>query len=206
MPAAATRFDAILFDLGGVLIELAGVEQMLAWCPDVGDTAELWRRWLRSAAVRRYETGSATREAFAAEMIAEFGLPVDAPTFLRAFEHWPRALYPGATDLLAALAPRYRLASVSNTNELHWEKFRRDWALPSHFHHNFPSHEVGMLKPDADYFAHVIAALGVPAQRALYVDDNAINVEAAAGLGIVARHVAGLDGVRATLAALGLHP
>jgi putative hydrolase of the HAD superfamily len=205
MPAVATRFDAILFDLGGVLIELAGVEQMLAWCPDLGDTAELWRRWLRSAAVRRYETGGAQREEFAAELIGEFALPVDTPTFLRAFEHWPRALYPGATDLLAALAPRFRLASVSNTNELHWEKFRRDWSLPDFFHHNFPSHEVGMLKPDADYFAHVVAALGVPAQRVLFVDDNALNVEAAAELGIVARRVAGVDGVRATLAALGLH-
>jgi len=206
MPAVATRIDAILFDLGGVLIELAGVEQMLAWCPDVADTAELWRRWLRSAAVRRYETGGAAREEFAAEMIGEFGLPVDGQTFLHAFEHWPRALYPGATDLLALLAPRFRLASVSNTNELHWERFRRNWSLPAHFHHNFPSHEVGMLKPDADYFSHVIAALGVPAERVLFVDDNALNVEAAAGLGIVARRVAGLDGVRATLDALGLHP
>ena len=40
--------------------------------------------------------------------------------FLQAFEHSPRALFPGATELLAALAPRYRLASVSNTNELRW--------------------------------------------------------------------------------------
>jgi putative hydrolase of the HAD superfamily len=190
MTADAAPIEAILFDLGGVLIELAGIEQMLAWCPDLDDTAELWRRWLRSAAVR---------------LIGEFALPVDTPTFLRAFEHWPRALYPGATDLLAALAPRFRLASVSNTNELHWEKFRRDWSLPDFFHHNFPSHEVGMLKPDADYFAHVVAALGVPAQRVLFVDDNALNVEAAAELGIVARRVAGVDGVRATLAALGLH-
>jgi glucose-1-phosphatase len=204
MPAVATRFDAILFDLGGVLIELAGIEQMLAWCPDVGDTAELWRRWLRSAAVRRYETGGATRAEFAAAMIGEFALPVDAGTFLRAFEHWPRALYPGTTDLLAGLAPRFRLASVSNTNELHWEKFCRDWSLDTHFHHNFPSHEVGMLKPDADYFAHVIAALGVPAQRVLFVDDNAVNVAAAAALGIVARRVAGLDGVRDTLGELGI--
>jgi putative hydrolase of the HAD superfamily len=204
MPAIPLRIDAILFDLGGVLIELAGVEQMLAWCPDVGDTAELWRRWLRSPAVRRYETGDAAREEFAAEIIGEFALPVDADTFLRAFEHWPRALYPGATDLLAELAPRFRLASVSNTNELHWERFRRDWSLPMRFHHNFPSHEVGMLKPDAEYFSHVIAALGVPAGRVLFVDDNALNVEAAAELGIVARRVAGLDGVRETLDALGL--
>jgi glucose-1-phosphatase len=204
MPAAAPRIDAILFDLGGVLIELAGVEQMLAWCPEVGDTAELWRRWLRSPAVRRYETGGASREEFAADVIAEFGLPVDATAFLRVFEHWPRALYPGATALLAELAPRFRLASVSNTNELHWARFCRDWSLDAHFHRNFPSHEVGMLKPDAQYFAHVVAALGVPAGRVLFVDDNALNVDAAAGLGIVARRVSGPAGVREALGALGL--
>ena len=196
--------EAILFDLGGVLIELAGVEQMLAWCPDLPDTAELWRRWLGSPAVRRYETGAAAREEFAAEIAAEFRLPVDGATFLAAFERWPRALYPGATALLAELAPRYRLASVSNTNELHWERFCRDWSLDAHFHHNFPSHEVGALKPDAEYFGHVIDALGVPAARVLFVDDNAINVEAAASLGIVARRVAGVDGVRDALDALGL--
>lgn len=49
--------DVILFDLGGVLIELAGVEKMLEWSPGVGTTEELWRRWLYSDAVRKFETG-----------------------------------------------------------------------------------------------------------------------------------------------------
>ena len=196
--------DVILFDLGGVLIELTGVDQMLAWCPDLPDTAELWRRWLRSPAVRSYETGGATREEFAAAIVAEFALPVDAATFIDAFEHWPRDLYPGAIALLGELAPRYRLASVSNTNELHWQRFCRDWSLDGHFHHNFPSHEVGVLKPDTEYFAHVVEALAVPAGRILFVDDNVINVEAAASLGIVAHRVAGVIGVRQTLDDLGL--
>jgi putative hydrolase of the HAD superfamily len=195
--------EAILFDLGGVLIELAGVSRCLRGV-DLPDTAGAVAPLAAIGAVRRYETGGATREQFAAEIAAEFRLPVDAATFLAAFERWPRALYPGATALLAELAPRYRLASVSNTNELHWERFRRDWSLDAHFHHNFPSHEVGVLKPDAEYFDHVIEALGVPAGRVLFVDDNAINVEAAASLGIVARRVAGVDGVRGVLHALGL--
>ena len=204
MPAAATQFDAILFDLGGVLIELTGVEQMLAWCPDVDDTTELWRRWLRSPAVRSYERGTVTRAEFAARMVREFALPVDAATFLRAFEHWPRALYPGAEALLAELAPRVRLASVSNTNEMHWERFRRDWALPGLFHHNFPSHEVGKLKPDPEYFDHVLAELQLAPGRVLFVDDNALNVEAATALGISAHRVAGIEGARAALRSLGL--
>jgi HAD superfamily hydrolase (TIGR01509 family) len=193
------RIDAILFDLGGVLIELAGVEQMLSWSPGVADTQELWRRWLNSPAVRRFETGLTTRESFAAEMVAEFDVPVSADVFLDAFTRWPRAVYPGSKELLTELKPRYRLASVSNTNEIHWRRFRDEWQIDRHFHANFPSFRVGRLKPDADYFEHVLDALDVPASRVLFVDDNAINVEGAARLGIVARQVAGPEGVRAAL-------
>ena len=198
------RIDAILFDLGGVLIELAGVEQMLAWSPALADTDELWRRWLASPAVRRYECGRASRDAFAADVIAEFALPVDAATFLGAFAHWPRTLFPGATDLLASLAPHYRLASVSNTNEFHWARFEREWGLGSFFHANFPSFAIGKLKPDAEYFEHVLATLGVPASRALFIDDNAVNVAAATGIGLAARRAVGVQGARATLAEFGL--
>src|SRR6478735_2527573 len=202
--AQTPPIDTILFDLGGVLIELAGVEQMLAWSPGLGDTHELWRRWLHSPAVRRFETGGATEEEFAAAIVGEFDLPVSADEFIAAFTHWPRALFPGATALLTELKPRFRLASVSNTNTLHWRRFRDEWALDGHFHHNFPSHRVGRLKPDADYFQHVLDELGAAPHTVLFVDDNAINVDAAAHAGLTARRVAGPQGVREALAALGL--
>lgn len=200
----ATRIDAILFDLGGVLIELAGVELMLAWSPSLGSTDELWRRWLASPAVRGYETGRTDRTAFADAIVAEFGLPVGRDEFLAEFAWWPRTLAPGAGDLLAALAPRYTLASLSNTNELHWERFERDWSLPSMFHHNFPSHAVGKLKPDADYFEHVLESLDVAPRHALFVDDNAINVEAARAVGLNARRVPRFAALAPALAELGI--
>ena len=200
----APRLDAILFDLGGVLIELAGVERMLAWSPSLGTTDELWRRWLGSPAVRGYETGRTDRHAFAEAIVAEFGLPVDRDAFLEEFAWWPRTLHPGARDLLASLAPRYTLASLSNTNELHWERFEREWSLPSMFHHNFPSYAVGKLKPDAEYFEHVLDALGGKAPHALFVDDNRINVEAARAVGLQARLVTGFDGLALALAEHGI--
>jgi putative hydrolase of the HAD superfamily len=204
MSARAVAFDAILFDLGGVLIELVGVEQMLRWSPGLGTTDELWRRWLHSPAVRRYETGACDRDAFARDVVAEFGLPVDAATFLAAFARWPRTLHPGATALLARLAPRCRLASVSNTNDLHWARFDAEWSLPACFHANFPSYQVGKLKPDRDYFEHVLAELGAAPERVLFVDDNRINVDAAASLGIVARHVPTFAALGPVLSGFGL--
>jgi glucose-1-phosphatase len=204
MPATTRPFDAVLLDLGGVVIELAGVEQMLVWCPHFGDTAGLWRRWLHSPAVRRFETGATAREEFAEEIVREFGLPVTGEEFLHAFARWPRALFPGVALLLAELAPHCRLASVSNTNDLHWERFEREWSLPGYFHHNFPSHLVGKLKPDAEYFLHVLDVLDVRPERVLFIDDNRINTDAAARLGMVVRHAAGVDGLRTALAEFGL--
>ena len=202
--AAPLQFDAILFDLGGVLIELVGVERMLQWCPALPDIDALWRRWLSSPAVRRYETGKARRAEFARDVVEEFALPVDPDAFLAEFALWPRRLYDDAETLLGELKPRFRLASLSNTNELHWERFTALWRLPSLFHANFPSYAVGRLKPDADYFEHVLNTLGIAPERALFMDDNAVNVEAAARLGIIAHRAVGPKGVRAVLAALQL--
>ena len=198
------RIDAILFDLGGVLIELAGVERMLAWSPSLGTTEELWRRWLGSPAVRGYETGRTDRAAFADAIIAEFGLPVGRDAFLDEFAWWPKTLHPQAKGLLASLAPHYTLASLSNTNELHWERFERQWSLPSMFHHNFPSYAVGKLKPDADYFEHVLDAIDVRPEHALFVDDNRINVEAARSVGLHAARVPSFDDLAPALAAFGV--
>lgn len=198
--------DVVLFDLGGVLVELAGIGQMMTWCPHLADVGTLWQRWLASHAVRRFETGAATRHAFAADMVEEFGLPVEAESFLAAFSAWPKGVVPGSRELLGELRDHCTLASVSNTNEIHWARVCDDWALDAHFHHNFPSHIVGALKPDAAYFEHVLAALAVPAARVLFVDDNAINVDAAAQLGIVARRATSPGDVRRVLVDAGFDP
>jgi putative hydrolase of the HAD superfamily len=198
------RFDAVLFDLGGIVVDVGGVERMLQWCPALPDTETLWRRWIESPSVRGYEAGRLAREAFARGVVDEFSLPVDERTFLDAFASWPRRVYDGAAELLDELRPRHLLASLSNTNELHWQRFRDEWNLPALFHHNFPSYAVGRLKPDADYFEHVLATIGVERGRALFVDDNAINVEAAQRVGLVARRALGPQGVREVLVGLGV--
>jgi FMN phosphatase YigB (HAD superfamily) len=46
--------------------------------------------------------------------------------------------------------------------------------------------------------------VGAPAERVLFIDDNAINVESAARLGLHARRVVGVDGARQVFAEMGL--
>ena len=55
--SAPSDIRVLLFDVGGVLVQLSGVEVMLEWLDHRISVDELWRRWLQSVPVRKFETG-----------------------------------------------------------------------------------------------------------------------------------------------------
>jgi putative hydrolase of the HAD superfamily len=199
-------FDVILFDLGGVLIELAGIERMLELCNHSLSAEELWTRWLTSEGVRQFETGRSGPDAFGAAMLEEFGISIAAAQFLEEFTVWPKGVFPGSLELLEQLSIAYRLACLSNTNALHWPRICDEMGLARYFECTFASHLVGMLKPDVEIFQHVIDQIGCPPARILFLDDNQLNVASARAAGMIARRVAGLAEVRAALTELGVLP
>jgi len=198
------RFDVILFDLGGVLIELAGINRMLELCNHAFAADELWARWLASEGVRRFETGRAGPEEFGAAMLNEFGMSITAAQFLEEFTVWPKNVFPGSFELLEQLSTKYRLACLSNTNALHWPRVCDELGLARYFDSCFASHLIGMLKPDAEIFELVVEQLGCPPARILFLDDNQLNVASARAAGMIARRVAGLAEVRAALMETGV--
>ena len=201
---ASAPYDVLLFDLGGVIVELAGMPAFRAWLPQSMSDEEIWERWIRSPAVRSFESGNSSAEAFASGVIAEFGLAVEPHSFLAEFEQWARAPFPGALDLLDQLRGRFQLACFSNTNAMHWPRFLGEMGLGEAFHAHFASHELGVLKPDREAYELVVRALGCPAERVLFLDDVAINVEGARDAGLAAHRVQGPEGARTLLRSLSL--
>ena len=195
-------FDVLLFDLGGVLIELSGVDRMLELTRHILTVDELWQRWLASEGVRQFETGRAGADEFGAAMLAEFGLEISAAQFLQEFTAWPQGVFPGSFELLEALGRSYRLACLTNTNVLHWARVSDEMGLLRYFHASFASHLIGLLKPDAEIFHYVVEQLGCPPERILFLDDNRLNVESARSVGMAAHRAVGLTGVIAQLTAL----
>src|SRR4051794_7158613 len=197
------RIDAVVFDLGGVLAEFGGVERMRALARV--DTAEqMWSRWLTCEWVRAFERGECSRAEFSGGVVADWALAITAEDFLAEFSEWLVGPLPGAEELVAATAERVPVACLSNTNEVHWEAGAHRWPLLQRFDRTFLSFELGMVKPDPEIFSHVVNELGVAAPAVLFLDDNRLNVDAAADVGLTAVLTDGVDAARAALVGAGV--
>jgi len=196
--------ELIVFDLGGVLVELAGIQRMMEWTGSSMALPDLWRRWLTSPAVREFESGRISEDEFARRLIAEFALPVDVPEFKRDFDAWVKGPFPGAAATVERLACSFKLAILSNTNHQHWRKIESEMGFVHHFHYTFLSCRTGHFKPDPEAYLAIPRATGCPAARTLYFDDQQTNVDGALAVGMQARRVNGIDGVLLALTDLGV--
>ncbi len=200
---ASGAIDIVLFDLGGVLVELGGVAPMMALA-GIDNDDELWRRWLSCRWVRTFERGDCTADNFAAGVISDWALSVEPQTFLDAFRNWPVGPLPGADTLVQQVRRTVTTGCLSNTNTLHWEEHFAQWPIFDAFDFRFLSFELGVVKPDRESFDRVADLLAVAPGRVLFLDDNLVNVEGAAAAGFVARHARGIDEARETLVAAGI--
>lgn len=191
--------EVLLFDLGGVLVEVTGVSAIQDWTSVQSSPASIWEKWLVSPAVRAFETGRIDADQFARQLIREMSLPVTSHEFLASFSAWPRGLFPGARELLNRIPSGYTLAAFSNSNVIHWPRVIKDMGLGEMFGHVFASHLIGKIKPDLEAFEHVLNELACDPARVLYVDDNLLNVDAARRLGMQAMETKGIDAVRQVL-------
>jgi glucose-1-phosphatase len=204
LESAPPDIRVVLFDVGGVLVQLSGIEIMLDWLGNTMTADEMWLRWLRSPAVREFETGQIDAGEFAFRAIREFEITVTPQQFLESFVSWPTGLYPGTLEMLAQIPNSYQRAILSNTNVLHWPRVLGDMKLDGVFDSHFVSHLTGRIKPDADAFEHVVTSLGCLPAQVLFLDDNLLNIEAAKNVGMHAMRVQGPTEAQRVLADFGI--
>jgi HAD superfamily hydrolase (TIGR01509 family) len=202
---APHAYRVILFDLGGVLVDVESVTALQRLLDRALPEEEVGQLWLTASSwVSLFESGRCTPEVFAAGIVDEWRLAVTADAFLDDFRRWPKRLWPGVQELLAALAPRFTLACLSNTNAVHWPHMRDVLGLSGLMHRYYLSHEIGHLKPSRAVFEHVLADLCYPPQQVLFLDDNQLNVDAAQAVGLQAYRAVGIEEVHTVLRSLGL--
>jgi putative hydrolase of the HAD superfamily len=124
----------------------------------------------------------AWRDAVAERMTA-FVPRARAVELARAMAAAPFHADPEAVDLLRRVREMMPLVLVTNaTDEL--ERDLESMGIADLAHHVVSSAREGVAKPGPEIYGIAVALAGVAAERCLFVDDRAENVEAAAALGM----------------------
>ncbi len=189
--------EAVLFDWGDTLFHFAYDEALLdaAWAaglaavgrddlPAPEEAAERFRSEQLPVLVGREDHDSLEEVEYPGmirAVLGSFGVgvsDVELDRFLQAeHEAWAPALQNGTTGhaLLDALRDLgLKLGLVSNAKDPRWlldEDLRR-MGLAERLDTAVFSSEVGRRKPDPSLFERALRALGVPAERALFVGDS----------------------------------
>jgi 2-haloacid dehalogenase len=202
----SARWDAVVFDLGGVLID---------WNP----------RYLYRELFAGDEAGM---ERFLAEVTTpEWNLQQDAGrTWDEAVEALTR-VHPEHAELIAAYRDRWqetlgeaigstveildelrhvgvRLFALSNWSAETFPVARPRYPFLEWFEGIVISGEVRITKPDERVYRHLLERYGLDPARTVFIDDSEANVRAAQDLGMTAIRFEGGDALRSSLTELGL--
>lgn len=205
-PLAPGDADALLFDLGRVVLDLDFNRTLRLWAHHAAcEPAQLANKFLRDDLYQRHEKGEISDEAFFAGLRSSLGVALSDTEFVEGWNAIFVGEMPGISRLLTRAAQRLPLYAFSNTNAPHVAYFSAQFAgVLGHFREIFVSSAIGLRKPDADAYDHVVQAIGMPAERIVFFDDLAENVEGARNRGLRAVLVTSPDDVAKALDALGI--
>ena len=205
-PLSPGSADALLFDLGRVVIDIDFNKTLACWAGHAGcEVAQLVGRFSPDQTFRRHETGEISDAEFFESLRVSLGIKLSDAQFLDGWNSIFVGEVPGMARLLARAAKRLPLYAFSNTNAAHVEHFSQAYAdVLGHFREIFLSSSIGLRKPDAAAYDHVVRAIGVPASRIVFFDDLAENITGAQARGLIGVHVTSPDDVADALAALGI--
>jgi putative hydrolase of the HAD superfamily len=206
MPAAIMRdsVDALLFDLGNVVIEIDFNRALTHWAAHARCEAGLIKdRFRHDHAYDQHERGKIDLNAYLSALRANLGVEISDAQLRQGWNSILIGEVPGMSALLARAAERFPLYAFTNSNPEHQaclaERFS-DLLRP--FRQVFVSSRIGLRKPEPEAYRYVVDAIGVPAKRILFFDDLIENVDGARACGLQAVHVRTSADVRDVLSGL----
>lgn len=176
-----------IFDLGNTLIKLA-YERVLE---NIRRDASITRDELvdvleRSGGYRDLERGSITFSDFYEFLCDKAGYRASIGQFHAVWSDFFDGPIAGVEELLERVREKYRVAFLSNSNEVHADVIPRKFAALFKKDDRFIfSYRFKVAKPDPEMFRRALEVIGAMPHHAVYVDDLLENVIAARSVGIM---------------------
>ena len=199
------NIEALVFDLGGVLIDIDFNRVFAHWQQISSLTlSEIQAKYTHDQAYQQHERGEISATEYFEYLREHLQLQDNLPEIAAGWN----AIFVGeisaTLDLVAQVGQHYPCYAFSNTNAIHqhvWSsRFPR---LNELFKQIFVSSEMGLRKPDLKAFTYVADAIGVAPESILFFDDMPENIQGAKAAGFAAVQVQATADVKAALVKLG---
>ena len=192
---------ALLFDLGGVILEIDFNRVFQIWSAHAGLPAPVIRsRFCFDACYESHERGQITASAYFESLRASLGIRLSDEQFTEGWNAIFRGEVPGVAELLRQSKELLPLYVFSNSNPTHHAYWASEFAdTLGNFKEVFVSCDLGRRKPEPEAFAAVASAIGAPFENLLFFDDTDENVESARRLGMQAVHVKSIADIQNAL-------
>lgn len=196
-----TGIKNIVFDFGSVLLNIdpgltvAGLAE-LGYNPQYKASGGK-----NDDVVVQLEKGLIRPDEFIMEVLALLKDGVNEQDVTRAWNAMLLDFPEKRCQLLKSLKKDYKLYLLSNSNQIHYNCYTREFLqkygfeLSTLFEKEWYSFNLGMIKPDTEIFSYILNDGDLNPSETFFIDDTFVNVEAAGSLGIRTYHLTGEEDI-----------
>ena len=195
--------SVVLFDLGNVIVrflpklfwEELGLAKLGMNAPYIDAV---------SSASRHFEKGDVTSDEYFDLLIRIFDGQFSRRRIVDAFASVLTAPVDGMEQIVRRVRKKAGVALVSNTNAFHIRYCMKAIAAMQEFPKMYLSYEMGVMKPDAEFYRTVLKDQRTGASSMLFIDDVQENVDGARRAGMQGLRFSGASELEVSLKKLGL--
>lgn len=190
-----SKIKNIVFDLGGVLIDLDRDKSVRRFEKiGVRDAEHLIDAYEQKGIFLDVENGKLDAEGFCKALSSHVGRELSFEDVEWAWLGFVVDVPQYKLDFLLELRKDYNVMMLSNTNPMiqRWARSKdfteRGLPLDAYFDKLYMSYKLGLTKPDPAIFHAMISDSSINPAETLFVDDGILNVETARNMGFVTYH------------------
>ncbi len=185
---------AILFDLGGVIVDISPDAAINAFSKlGLENLAEQISHCHHQGLFKQYESGSISTKEFIDEIQNQLPVKVDDHQVIDAWNAMLRDFPLERFKLIENLRQQFPIYLLSNTNEIHCKAYKKMVNgcedAERLFTKAYYSFEIKQSKPSRESFNFVCEDTGLRPDEILFLDDSPINIDAAKKMGFKTRLV-----------------
>jgi HAD superfamily hydrolase (TIGR01509 family) len=190
------NYKAIIFDLGGVILNLDYNKTIEAFkALGLDDFETMYTQAKQSDLFDRFETGQISSQHFINSLLPYLPKNVTPNQVVHAWNAMILDFPIERLNFLSELNQKMPIYLLSNTNAIHLDAVNRalskvtSQSLDSFFNKAYYSHEVNLRKPHAEIYDLVCKENGLNKSETLFIDDTIGHIEGAKSYGLNGFHL-----------------